>query len=95
MMRALLRRRLIRASPGQLATGDLDVVLTDPVSNRERLQELLRMIRLDAEDEVIAAARQVLARVHAADTGGRYFVGLSDAKGVQVGDGNTQTNNFS
>jgi len=43
-----------------------------------------------------AAARQVLDLLdpHGAESG-KYQVDLREAKGVQVGDGNTQTNTFS
>ncbi|MBB6033235.1 hypothetical protein [Phytomonospora endophytica] len=42
------------------------------------------------EDEaVVALARRVL------DAAGKYTVDLREAKGVQVGDGNTQHNTFS
>ena len=42
------------------------------------------------DEEVLNAARRLLALVE----GAKYNVELRDARGVQVGDGNTQTNSF-
>ncbi len=73
----------------------LDVEETEPEAWRARLGR--QFTAADVDDEVRAAAEQLLA---AADPGrvgsaaGEYTVDLREAKGVQLGDHNTQTNTF-
>lgn len=50
----------------------------------------------DLDEQVLAAATQLLTLVDPDGARARkYVVDVHDAKGVQVGDGNTQTNTFS
>ncbi|GIG68934.1 hypothetical protein [Phytomonospora endophytica] len=58
---------------------------------RARLTEELAGTGIGNDAEAVELARKVLAL---ADPGGKYTVDLREAKGVQVGDGNTQTNTF-
>lgn len=73
----------------------LDVDETEPEAWRAHLGR--QFTTADVDDEVRAAAEQLLA---AADPGrvgsavGKYTVDLREAKGVQLGDYNTQTNTF-
>jgi len=56
-----------------------------------RLTEDLAGTGIGGDDEAVNLARKVLI---AADPSGKYTVQLSGGSGVQVGDWNTQTNNF-
>jgi hypothetical protein len=50
----------------------------------------------DLDEEVLVAATRLLTLVDPDGARvGKYVVDVRDAKGVQVGDGNTQTNTFS
>lgn len=54
------------------------------------------IVRADAvDDHMVAAARHLLALADPEGTkAGKYQVDLREARGVQVGDGNTQHNTF-
>ncbi|MFF6777963.1 hypothetical protein ACFY8W_31045 [Streptomyces sp. NPDC012637] len=61
-----------------------------------RLRERLVEVGADRDEVVLAAARLLLERADGADARpARYEVHADQAKGVQVGDHNTQTNTFS
>jgi len=89
-LKDLLRRRLaeLRHDPEAVAADD-----TEPEAWRARLAG--RLDAADVDDELLAAAEQVLA---VADPegyrAGRYVVDLRGAQGVQVGDDNVQNNTF-
>src|SRR5262245_26048162 len=98
-LREVLRRRL--ASTGSDVTvldaaGAEDVVVpSDVVAWRARLAEVLAAAGAGADAEAVAAARAVMAAADpAGERQGRYVVDLRDAKGVQVGDHNQQSNTF-
>jgi hypothetical protein len=93
-LRELVRRRL--AGRAGQAVQALDMADTDPVVWEARLGEELAGSGTDRDDEVLAAARQLLARLDPAGAqAGKYSVDLREAKGVMVGDQNAQTNFFS
>ena len=48
----------------------------------------------DKQTDLVRAAQQLLALIEADVKAGKYQVDLRGAQGVQVGDGNTQTNTF-
>jgi hypothetical protein len=74
----------------------LDAQETDPGVWQARLGDDLATSGAATDQRILAAARQVLDLLdpHGAESG-KYQVDLREAKGVQVGDGNTQTNTFS
>jgi hypothetical protein len=59
-----------------------------------RLAEDLEASGAAEDGQLLAAAEQLLTLIDA-QSAGKYRVDASQAKGVQVGDGNTQTNTFS
>lgn len=67
----------------------LDADEVTPDAWEARLGAALRASGAGDDPEVLAAARALLDL-----TGGKYRLDLRDAKGVQVGDGNTQHNTF-
>jgi len=85
----LVRRRLTDRGGQAVA---LDAEETDPAVWETRLRAELTGTGVDHDDQVLAAAQELLARLEAPAT--QYRVDLRDAKGVQVGDHNTQTNHF-
>jgi hypothetical protein len=47
------------------------------------------------DEEILGAARRLLRLVNPDAAAGKYHVDVREARGVQVGDHNTQTNTFS
>lgn len=91
-LKALLRRCL--SDPDAVLALDADE--TDPGVWRTRIGTALTGSGAADDHQVLAAAQQLLALVDPARTqAGRYQVDLREAKGVQVGDQNTQHNTFS
>ncbi|MFC4149862.1 hypothetical protein ACFO0M_26730 [Micromonospora mangrovi] len=87
-LKTLLRRHLGDAA----AARALDADETDAGVWRIRLGEPLTDVGADRDEQVLRAARRLLDLV---DPVGRHHVDLREAKGVQVGDHNTQHNSFS
>lgn len=79
-----VRRRLAERADGELA---LDRHEADPEAGRELLLAALVQTGAGDDEDLLAAAEAVTEAVHRA---GKYAVGVSGARGVQVGDGNTQ-----
>lgn len=73
------------------ARAVLDAEEVEPGVWRTQLASVLAGTGIGDDTDAVELARKVLAAV---DPGGKYAVDLREAKGVQVGDGNTQTNNF-
>ncbi|WP_250036578.1 RIP homotypic interaction motif-containing protein [Paractinoplanes maris] len=68
---------------------------TDPGVWRARLSDALVLTRTIEDEQVVAAARRLLATVGpTGPAAGKYRVDLRDAKGVQIGDHNVQHNTF-
>ncbi|MGW7596929.1 hypothetical protein [Streptomyces antimycoticus] len=62
---------------------------------RDRLRELLVAVGIDSDEEILAAARSLLRDIGLAEPrDGAGFVDARQAKGVQIGDHNMQTNTF-
>lgn len=70
----------------------LDASETEPEARQARIEAALAGSGADDDEQVVAAAQRLLSLV---DPAGRYHVDLREAKGVQVGDHNTQHNTFS
>jgi hypothetical protein len=73
--------------------GDARQALDTDVIDGEVLEAELIDSGADTDDEVLAAAQRLLAAADPANVG-KYRVQVTDSKGVQVGDQNTQTNTF-
>lgn len=92
-LKNLLRGRLADRPAARKA---LDAQETDSGRWRAVLGDALTESGADADERVVAAARRLLALTDPDGLqAGRYRVDASQAKGVQVGDHNTQTNTFS
>jgi len=87
-LKRILSSRLA-GRPGGLEA--LDAHEAEPAVWRARLGPDLIGSGAATDEEVLTAARRLLALVE----GAKYNVDLREARGVQVGDGNTQTNTFS
>ncbi|KFZ77966.1 hypothetical protein ED92_33205 [Amycolatopsis sp. MJM2582] len=88
-----LRRRLGRKAAEELEEAARD----DSVPDREQriraeLARALDGVDLEPDDELVAAARDLLDRPGSA--GGKFAVDAREAQGVQVGDHNSMTLNF-
>jgi hypothetical protein len=71
----------------------LEAAGTEPAVWQARLADELTPADLD--DEVRTTAQRLLAAADPAGyQAGRYLLDLRGAQGVQIGDGNTQTNTF-
>jgi len=91
-LKDLLRRRLVGRPEAQQALEGRE---TEPGRWRAVLGEALTASGADADEQVLAAARRLLAVADPDGTRvGKYQVDASHARGVQVGDHNTQTNIF-
>ncbi len=76
------------------AIAALETEETEPGVWQTKLAEDLTASGAAADEEVLAAARRLLSLIDPAPAG-KYQIDLREAKGVQVGDHNAQTNNFS
>ncbi|WP_207922467.1 hypothetical protein [Micromonospora sp. KC606] len=91
-LKVLLKRRISDDGAAQA----LDADETDPGVWQTRLGGLLTEVGADRDEQVLAVARRLLELVDpAGSTAGKYHVDVREAKGVQVGDHNTQRNTFS
>ncbi|BCL26832.1 hypothetical protein GCM10017557_16910 [Streptomyces aurantiacus] len=90
--REALRRRLAGRRPAQAAVEEYT---EDPDNWRPALETYLQQADVQKDDALLASASAVLS---AADpdgaSRGKYAVQIYGAQGVQVGDRNTQTNNY-
>jgi hypothetical protein len=92
---AALRDRLVRLLSRRGRGEVVDRFEADPEGGEVELREELAASGAAVDPEVIEAARRVWALVDPAGAGaGKYQVDLRHAKGVQVGDHNTQINRF-
>jgi len=91
-LRDALRRRLA----GRPAAEDaVEQYVADPEAWKGNLEVHLKQAGADRDEAVVEAAAQVLRLADPARAAaGKYTVNLAGAQGVQVGEGNTQTNYF-
>jgi hypothetical protein len=90
-LKQLVRARLV----DERAQAALERYESDPHARTGELTEVLAASGAANEETILAAARQMMALIDPAGTAaGKYVVDLREAQGVQVGDGNTQTNTF-
>ncbi|MFJ9820753.1 hypothetical protein ACIRU3_36900 [Streptomyces sp. NPDC101151] len=92
-LRELVQRRL--AARGEDSARLLEASEAAPGVWQARLSELLSVSGVDQDEEILAAARSLLQELSVAGLQGAVrHVDAREAKGLQVGDNNTQTNNF-
>jgi hypothetical protein len=73
----------------------LEVSEVEPAVWQARLSELLSATGVDQDEEIVAAARSLLQDLSVAGQQARVsLVDAREARGVQVGDHNSQTNTF-
>lgn len=87
-LKVLLRRRV-----GDHDVQALDADETEPGIWQARLGDALTDSGAVDDEQIMAAARQLLALADPA-LAAKYQVDVHEAKGVQVGDHNSQTNTF-
>jgi len=85
---AAVRRRI--GDHDRAPTPILEAYAHDPVAHYGRLAELLA----DPDPELAATATRLFQLTHPRPAS-KYAVAVVDSRGVQVGDGNQQTNMFS
>ncbi|MEU1746678.1 hypothetical protein ACWD8I_06375 [Micromonospora arida] len=89
-LKALLKQRF-GGREGE-AVQALEADETEPGVWQARIGEALAASGADGDEQILTAARRVL---ELADPAGKFHVDAREAKGVQVGDHNTQHNTFS
>jgi hypothetical protein len=96
-LKSLTRKALRRSDSAADEEGiaEVEAGLADPGAHRKELAAALISAGVEADGELVAAARRVLELVDPEGaSAGKYQIVLRDNKGVQVGDHNTQTNMF-
>jgi RIP homotypic interaction motif len=93
-LRDLLGRRFREAGTPN-AEGTLADYEDDPETYQKGLSKKLTAAGADTDAGILSAAQALLDLVGKQGlTAGKYNVAITGAKGVQVGDHNTQTNTF-
>jgi hypothetical protein len=92
-LRALICRRLAGNPEAQEA---LDGYVTEPGRWQEELAKVLAEAGIAHDHEAVNLSQQLMGQLDPAGSRhGKYAVDLRDAKGVQIGDGSVQFNQFS
>ncbi|NUK02571.1 hypothetical protein HRW23_29335 [Streptomyces lunaelactis] len=92
-LREAVRRRL--AARGEGSARILEASEVEPGVWQAQLSEVLSASGADRDEEILATARSLLRDLGVAGSyAGANVVDAREAKGVQVGDDNTQTNTF-
>lgn len=93
-LRSLLSRRFDEADTPN-AEGTLADYEEDPETYERGLSKKLTAAGADKDAAILAAAQELLDLVGPqAQNSSKYNVTISGSKGVQIGDGNHQTNTF-
>jgi hypothetical protein len=93
-LRGLLTRRFQEAGTPN-AEGTLTDYEEDQETYEKGLSKKLTAAGADKDADILAAAQELLDLVgQQANSSGKYNVTISGSKGVQIGDGNHQTNTF-
>jgi len=91
-LRGLVGKRVAGNPGAELALTEHE---TDPEHWETPLTAKLAQLGAADDTELVAAARALMELVDGSGArAGKYNVTISDAKGVQVGDGNIQVNRF-
>jgi hypothetical protein len=91
-LRDALKRKLASKPAAQSA---LEEYAGDPEEWRDLLAKYLQQAGADTDPVIVEAAEVVMGEIDPDGArAGKYDVDLRGAQGIQVGDGNTQTNTF-
>ena len=91
----LYTRVKTRLSGRRIGETALEQHATDPDTWAAPLSKELEAASAGQDPDLVALAQQVMAHIDPSGSqAGKYIVNLTDARGVQVGDHNTQTNTF-
>ncbi|GAA2909557.1 hypothetical protein Acy02nite_89150 [Actinoplanes cyaneus] len=90
------RRATVEGGLSEAEAGEvLDGYQAAPTEWESRVIEVFDQSGAGTDPEILDAARRLLAVADpAGTTAGKYTMDVTGAKGMQVGDGNTQTNTF-
>jgi hypothetical protein len=92
-LKDLIKRYLSGRQSGEIA---LERHETRPDAWRGALEDELAAVNADADQKILHAARRVMELLDSeGSSAGKYRVEVSGSQGVQIGDGNVQTNTFS
>ena len=92
VLKQLVSSRFAGKRPAETVLAEHE---SDPYTYQEPLTKHVRESGAAEDNDVIAAAQQLMALLDAAGSrGGKYVVDLRRAQGVQVGDHNHQSNVF-
>jgi hypothetical protein len=93
-LKALIKRKFAGEPKAEMVLEEHE---SDPETYEAPLKKKLTEAGADQDDAILQAAQDLLAELNpeAASTGKYQVTFQGEAKGVQVGDGNTQTNKFS
>jgi RIP homotypic interaction motif len=91
-LHGLVKKRISGRPHGELALAEYD---SAPKKWEGLLTNELTEAGAAQDDDLVTAAKALMEIIDQAGTkSGNYNVTIKDSKGVQVGDGNFQTNNF-
>jgi RIP homotypic interaction motif len=86
-------KRKLAARPA--AGSAVEEYTADPANWAPALTAYLKQVDADRDEALLSLAQAVMAQADpAGSSSGKYSVDLRGAQGVQVGDGNTQANDF-
>jgi hypothetical protein len=91
-LREILQRRFSGRRVGELALAEHEA---DPAMWEPQLRAELAATGAESDRDLVDAAQALMSLIDAAGARkGKYHVTISGGQGVQVGDGNTQSNVF-
>lgn len=92
---ALKAAVVARFADKQVPTGVIAEHSDDPETFEKPLAKRLQQAQAEQDPRIVDLARELMRLIDAEGSrAGKYDVDLRGAMGVQVGDGNTQTNTF-
>jgi hypothetical protein len=91
-VRALVSRKVAGNEVAEIALAQYE---TDPKNWEVPVTATLKQVDAGSDADLVAAAQTLMELVDKAGARtGKYNVTISGSQGVQIGDGNTQTNTF-
>ena len=91
-LKVLVKKRFANRPKGELMLAEHEAA---PQRWQAPLSAELSASGADGDNDLVAAAQALMCLVdEAGSRSGKYLVAVRDSQGVQVGDYNTQTNNF-